>query len=217
MIKRDLRAIVFDFDGTLAKLNIDFPLMRKSLMELISSYGVPEAHVSNLLVLEMIEAGRQWLAAYGKDGADFCEKTMRLIYTIEMEGAEKGELLSGVKETLLALKSRGLGTAVLTRNCRDAVLKVFPDINDYCPVVVTREATSKVKPQPDHLLIALEYLKASPQNAAVVGDHPMDIEVGKKLGTMTIGVLTGFYNRKGLEEAGADLIIDSAASILEYI
>jgi phosphoglycolate phosphatase len=216
-MNRNLNAIVFDFDGTLAKLNIDFPLMRKLLTEMIASYGVPVPQISHLLALEMIEAGRQWLAANNGGTADYVERTTGFIHTIEMEGAEKGELIPGIREMLTGLRSRGLEAAVITRNCREAVLTLFPDIDEYCRTVITREDTTKIKPEPEHLRIALEYVKAPPRNAAMVGDHPMDIEVGKKVGTLTIGVLTGFYNRAGLEEAGADLVIDSAAIILEYI
>jgi phosphoglycolate phosphatase len=217
-MKRDLKAIIFDFDGTLAKLNIDFHLMRKTLIDLISSYGVPAQKISHLLALEMIEAGRQWLVE--KDGdrcADYVEKTGRLICDIEMDGARSGELISGVREMLAGLKVRGIEPGVLTRNCMEAVLVMFPDIEDFCRAVITREATPKFKPDPEHLRIALNCVKVLPLNAAMVGDHPIDIEVGKKLGTMTIGVLTGYYNREGLEEAGADMIIESAVRILEYI
>jgi phosphoglycolate phosphatase len=217
-VNRNLNAIVFDFDGTLAKLNIDFPLMRKTLMELIASYGVPVPKISHLLALEMIEAGRQWLASNnGGSTADYVEKTGSLIRAIEMEGAEKGELIPGIREMLASLSEHGLDAAVITRNCREAVLKLFPDIEEYCRAVISREKTPKFKPEPEHLRVALECVQALPRNAAMVGDHPMDIEVGKKLGTLTVGVLTGYYNRAGLEEAGADLVIDSAANILEYI
>lgn len=214
----ELKAIIFDFDGTLAKLNIDFIQMRKGIIDLIGSYGVPAREVSHLLALEMIEAGRKWLEAHDGDRcADYAERTDRFIYNIEMEGARSGELLAGVREMLTDLKLRKIEAGVLTRNCLDAVLVMFPDIDDYCRAVITREATRKFKPDPEHLRIALEKVNAPPGKAAMVGDHPMDIEVGKKLGTLTIGVLTGYYNRKGLEDAGADMVIDSAANIMEYI
>jgi phosphoglycolate phosphatase-like HAD superfamily hydrolase len=36
----NIKTIIFDFDGTLAKLNIDFDLMRKTILEIISSYNI---------------------------------------------------------------------------------------------------------------------------------------------------------------------------------
>jgi len=35
-----IKTIIFDFDGTLAKLNIDFHRMRKAVGKLILSYGI---------------------------------------------------------------------------------------------------------------------------------------------------------------------------------
>jgi phosphoglycolate phosphatase-like HAD superfamily hydrolase len=36
----NIKTIIFDFDGTLAKLNIDFDLMRKTILEIIFSYNI---------------------------------------------------------------------------------------------------------------------------------------------------------------------------------
>lgn len=215
--KIDVDTVVFDFDGTLARLNINFTEMRNSVMRLIASYGAPAQDFAHLFALEMIDAGRRWISLHGTDGNDFFEKAGLLIRDIELAGARKGELVPGVREMLSSLKARGIKTAVVTRNCRDALVVLFPDIDSHVGAVVTRESTPKVKPQPDHLLIALGKISADPRRAAMVGDHPMDIEVGKKLGMFTVGVLTGYCQRAGLEEAGADLVIESAALINDYL
>ncbi len=39
---RDIRAVVFDFDGTLAVLNIDFSQMRDQVFKLMRKYGIDE-------------------------------------------------------------------------------------------------------------------------------------------------------------------------------
>lgn len=215
--KINVDAVVFDFDGTLARLNINFTEMRNSVMRLIASYGAPAEDFAHLFALEMIDAGRRWISLHGTDGNDFFEQAGLLIRDIELAGAKKGELVPGVREMLSSLHARGIKTAVVTRNCRDALVMLFPDIDSRVGAVVTRESTPKVKPQPEHLLIALGKISAEPRRAAMVGDHPMDIEVGKKLGMFTVGVLTGYYQRAGLEEAGADLVIESAASITDYV
>jgi phosphoglycolate phosphatase len=215
--KINVDTVVFDFDGTLARLNINFTEMRNSVMRLIASYGAPAQDFAHLFALEMIDAGRRWISLHGTDGNDFFEKACLLIRDIELAGARKGELVPGVREMLSSLKARGIKTAVVTRNCRDALVVLFPDIDSHVGAVVTRESTPKVKPQPEHLLIALGKISADQRRAAMVGDHPMDIEVGKKLGMFTVGVLTGYYQRTGLEEAGADLVIESAALITDYV
>jgi len=49
------KAIIFDFDGTLAVLNIDFGFMREQVFDLIRSYGIKvesirQKHASRLLM-----------------------------------------------------------------------------------------------------------------------------------------------------------------------
>jgi phosphoglycolate phosphatase len=51
----------------------------------------------------------------------------------------------------------------------------------------------------------------------MVGDHPMDITVGKEVGALAIGVLTGYSNADDLKAAGADLILKRAAEITSYL
>ena len=45
--------VVFDFDGTLAKLNIDFDYMRLVIDRLISRYGIDDQRLQNGHVLEI--------------------------------------------------------------------------------------------------------------------------------------------------------------------
>jgi phosphoglycolate phosphatase len=210
--------LIFDFDGTLARLNIDFPMMRQSVLDLVASYGIGTDGLHNLFVLEMIEAGEKLLMKK-KQGRekDFARRAHDMIRDIEVEGARRGELFSGIKEMLHDLKAKNIKIGVATRNCREAVLEVFPDIHSLCHSVVTRESTKRVKPHPGHLRVVLSNLGAEAGDSAMIGDHPMDIQVGKDVGTFTVGVLTGYAQAKALSEAGADLIIESATEITRYL
>ena len=210
-----IRAVFFDFDGTLAKLNINFPLMRQAVLDLIGAYGVPLRGLSNLYVLEMIKAAQELISEKHPRKKDvFLEEAVALITKIETEAAKKGELIGGTRDMLAELKRRNIKTGVVTRNCKAAVTMVFPDIFNYCDSVITREMTRNVKPHPEHLLVALQSLGVAPQLSSMVGDHPMDIEIGKHAGTLTIGVLTGYSTSDELLKAGADIIIDKAAEII---
>ncbi|MFB3924738.1 MAG: HAD family hydrolase [Syntrophales bacterium] len=211
---RGFKAILFDFDGTLARLDIDFPSMRRAILDLIASYGVPGDGMGNLFALEMIDAGRVFIIRENPAAQEHYNlQSAKLIRDFEMEGAKTGVLFEGIREMLADLKSRGIRTAVVTRNCRDAVCTIFPDIADFCDIVVTRESAGRVKPDPEHLWVAIRNLRSAPENSVMVGDHPMDIQAGKKAGTYTVGVLTGYAESKALRDAGADVIIESAARI----
>ena len=51
----------------------------------------------------------------------------------------------------------------------------------------------------------------------MIGDTPVDILTGKNAGAQTVGVLCGFGEEKELEQAGADLILNSTADLVNLL
>jgi phosphoglycolate phosphatase len=212
---RNWKAIVFDFDGTLARLNIDFARMHAAVLALPLCRTVPEEKIAGLHTLEMIDAAAAFIAADdSRAAARFFREAHRAIAAIELEAARSGELFSSTRALLAELRRRSIKTAIVTRNCRAAVLQVFPDIGHFTDATLTREDSPHVKPHPDHLQKTLALLGVSEKAAAMVGDHPMDILAARNAGCCAVGILTGSADAKTLRAAGADLILADASAIL---
>ena len=208
------KAVVFDFDGTLAVLNIDFGLMRKRVLELMERYGVKEEAVGEKYLLEMIDQAHHLLSERKPSEAEvFVQEAHRILHAVEMKAAEKGELIPGTERMLKALRGRGIKVGIVTRNCEEAVRRIFPQIDGYCDVFVSRDTVKKVKPHPDHLDFVLKSFHVAGKEAVMVGDHPIDVEAGKGAGMETIGVLTGRTGKEAFEKAGADVILTEASEI----
>ena len=213
-----INTIIFDFDGTLAKLNIDFKLMRDAVLKLISSYGIERNYLQTDLVLEMINTSREILSKSSPQKAEiFTNKAIKIIEAMEIEAAIHGELFSQTKELFTRLKLSGISTGVITRNCEKAIKIVFPDISSYCEAVVCRDTVKNVKPHPEHLNKALQILKGLPRHTLMIGDHPLDIQTGRSVGTCTAGVLTGHFRKSDFLAAGADLVLPQAADLIDLI
>lgn len=212
------KAVVFDFDGTLAVLNIDFLSMRERVFNLMKRYGVREELIEEKYLLEIIDEVYQILWEKSpSDAEEFYQEAHRILYEIELRAAEDGRLIPEVERTLKILRGRGIKIGIVTRNCEDAVRKVFPDIDDYCDVFVSRNSIKKVKPHPDHLISVLRALDILGEEAVMIGDHPIDIQAGKRVGMKTIGVLTGRTKREEFEKAGADYILGEASEVYDLI
>jgi phosphoglycolate phosphatase len=210
----DIKAIIFDFDGTLAVLNIDFNAMRERVFDLLKYFGIEEGLIKEKYLLEVIDEACQVLEKKNpSDEEEFYQRAHQILHKVEMMAAEKGRLIPGMEKTLRNLRKRGIKVGIVTRNCEEAVRKVFPDIDDFCDVFVSRSSVKKVKPHPDHLTYVMESLKVSGDEAWMVGDHPTDIQAGKQAGMDTIGVLTGRTKREGFEKAGADYVLNNATEI----
>ena len=57
----------------------------------------------------------------------------------------------------------------------------------------------------------------SPERCIMIGDRVHDVVGAKKTGLPCIGVLYGYGSREELEEAGADVIVDSVTELHEYL
>jgi phosphoglycolate phosphatase len=217
-ISYPIKAIIFDFDGTLAVLNIDFSSMRERVFDVMRCYGIGEEMIQEKYLLEVIDEAYQILWKKNPSGAEaFYQESHRILHELEMSAAQEGNLIPGAKATLRNLRERGVKVGIITRNCEDAVRKVFPDINDFCDVFVSRNSVKKVKPHPDHLMYVMESMEISGKEAVMVGDHLIDIQAGKRVGMKTIGVLTGRTKKEEFEKAGADYILREASEVCELL
>lgn len=213
---KKIRAIIFDFDGTLAFLNIDFLLMRREVFELVDEFEVNRDSVRETYLLEIIDEVYHFLMERGPSIAEtFYEKAYQILYQVEMDAASRGSLLPGVKELLISLRNKGLKIGIITRNCEEAVRRVFPEIDHYCDVFISRDSIRKAKPHPDHLNAVTERLGIYGEEAVMIGDHPLDIQAGKRVGMRTIGVLSGRTTKEEFEKAGADGILNNVTELLD--
>ena len=98
---------------------------------------------------------------------------------------------------------------MVTGNCREAVLNVFPELLSYIDCMVARDDTDYLKPDVRHLKQAIQKMESTKQEAVIIGDGRLDMECGKRLGIACIGGLTGSASERELGVAGADLILNS--------
>lgn len=201
-----IKAVVFDFDGTLTELTLDFPDMRENLDKFIADRVSEEIvrQYEGLLMLEKIAAVER---ALGPQGSTLREEAFALLQDIEVKAAEGKDVFPYARQVLRTLKGMDLAIGIMTRNCRAAVKKVFRELDDYIDTLVTREDTLLVKPDPSHPKAVLERFGVRPPDAVLVGDHPTDMMAGRAAGMRSVGVLSGRSSKEDLERAGADYVI----------
>jgi pyrophosphatase PpaX len=92
----------------------------------------------------------------------------------------------------LRAEGRRLGLVTAKRHRTVALaLDRFPVLEEELEVVVAHEDTERHKPDPDPVLLALERLEATPEEAAYVGDSPFDVRAAKAAGVAAIAVTWG--------------------------
>ena len=215
----NIEAVIFDFDGTLVDLNIDFDTMRRAVEALLPEYDLGPHEWKGLYILEMINGVTARISSRNSlDGDSFYKRSHELITRHEVEAARDGSLFPGVIPMLEGLESIGLKIGIITRNCRAAVTEVFPKIDTYCDVFIPRDDVTFVKPHPEHLTQAMVQMNlGTGERCLMVGDHVIDIDAGRELNMRTAGVLTGNTTREGFLKAGADYVFNVATEILDCL
>ena len=214
----DIDAILFDLDGTLVHLNIDFGRMRDEVEALVPQYGLSMEGRSAIYVLELIEDAVRELEVEDEEKARvFRQEAEAAIVAVELEAAAEAQVYPEVPELLRGLREHGIKVAIVTRNCRAAVDRILAENPLMYDVLLTRDEVTTVKPDPGHLLEALRLLGVEPQRALMVGDHPMDVQVGHAVGTRTAAVLTGAGTPERFSEVQPDLILAQVGDLGKYL
>ncbi|MCS6860492.1 MAG: HAD family hydrolase [Abditibacteriales bacterium] len=208
MNSQPVRGVLFDFDGTLAHLNIDFSLMRARALHLAQQFEGFEAAWASLDTLEMIEAvGAAWSASDPSRARQFREQSLAAVQEIEMEAARASYLFPETEPLLRWLQEQHLKVGIVTRNCEAALLSLLGGARQWCDALLPREKVKYVKPHPEHLTKAMQALQLSAANVIVVGDGAMDMLAAKRLHLRAVGVTSGRTDAEKLQDAGADWII----------
>jgi phosphoglycolate phosphatase len=201
-----IEAVVFDFDGTLTELRLNFQHLREEILKVLAPYVAAEIleKKTSPFVIEMIYE----LAAEcePESAKALVRESFRRLVELECEAARGKDVFPFTRSVLAWLKDRDIKIAIITRNCMDAIALAFRDLPEYIDAVITRDDTDMVKPHPEHLKRALSKLQVLPGKALMVGDHPTDIMAGKASCVKTVAVLTGTTRREAFEQVGADYI-----------
>ncbi len=213
VIKR-VKAVVFDFDGTLAETKINFARMRSLIVEHLKEWGLfQEGCDEGRYILEIIAWAKQKLAARPDELKRYDGETRQIMEQVELETCSAAHPFPGVAEALGRLSDRGYRIGIITRNCRAGVAAVLDRYHLHHEVLLTRDDLERIKPDPEHLLAALQELDVEPREAVMVGDHPTDAQCAKAAGALSVGVLTDKTTKQQLLEAGADLVVDDVPAL----
>ena len=111
-----------------------------------------------------------------------------------------------VVETVQSLRAAGHRTAIVTSKGRIMTGRSLRHVGlaETFDAVVTFEETTRHKPLPDPVHLALERLGATADRALFIGDSPHDMHAGRAAGVTTVAALWGPFSREELAVATPD-------------
>jgi len=213
-----IKLVILDFDGTLSdtrelivRTNQETQRrMHWSVCEpqrIIATIGLPLAEgIMTMCPDVRPEDLPQWIQVY-REVFDSLKKT--IIPT----------LFPHVKETLQALHQSGHTISVASSRGRQSLMDFLHGmgIAPYIAYVLGADDVTHAKPHPEPVLKTLAHLSVPAQEAIVVGDMPVDIQMGRGALAWTCGVTYGNSSREALLEAGANWVLDDFSDLLPLL
>lgn len=213
-----ISAVLFDLDGTLIESDdrwVEKIASRLSFLRRLHP-GIDLAAVARWMVMTGETPSNYALSALEHMGL----KTSLFGLTDRLRRARglatKGEsaTVEGSEQLLQALSRYRL--AVVTTRARPEAVAFLEHsgLHPYFEAVVTRQDVLRMKPHPEPVRTAARLLGVPVGACLMIGDTINDILAARRAGAYAIGVLSGFGERRELERAGADLILDRPADLL---
>jgi pyrophosphatase PpaX len=209
------RAVLFDLDGTLID---SITLILESARHAFARLDRPWPSDAEWLT----GVGIPLWTMFGRYARDHADLAALIAAYREYQMAHHDRLVrcyDAVAETLGALQRRGHSIAVVTSKSDALAMRglATAGIIGFVDTVVGCDSTTRHKPHPEPVLLALARLSREPAEAVFVGDSVHDIEAGKAAGVTTIGALWGPFTRADLEPSRPSHFLESIADLPQLL
>ncbi|QSG11397.1 HAD superfamily hydrolase [Halapricum desulfuricans] len=160
-------AVVYDLDGTLVDLDVDWGEVRRRVAAVLEARGIETGGSTLWELLDRAKEAEQYptverrIAAFEREGARTSSK-LALADELPRDGPTGVVSLNAESACRIALEVHGLDSAV--------------------DVLIGRDTVEESKPHPQPLRAALSALEVPPERGLFVGDSESDAETARRAG-----------------------------------
>lgn len=161
-------AVVWDLDGTLVHLAVDWDDVADDVIETLDAHGVDAGGMDLWAMLDLA------------DEENVRDEVEAVIADYESVGARESERLSHAD----ALGANGAAEGVCSLNCEDACHAALDThgLTEHIDAVVGRDSVATRKPDPKPLLETIDRIGADPDSTVFVGDSLSDEKAAQRAG-----------------------------------
>jgi len=200
-----IATVLFDWDGTLCDSGA---ALHRAFVKLLAEFGITFSLAEYQAVFT--PAWYRMYEAFGLPRESWPLADSRWLHHFD---GEQPDLLPEAASVIDRCRADGLQVGIVTGANRDRVLCEFARLGLSFPAVICHEDVDQRKPHPEGIERALALLNAEPATCCYVGDAPEDIEMGKRAGVFTIGVVSEYVTRTRIEQAAPDVLIETIGDL----
>ncbi|MDD7236023.1 MAG: HAD-IA family hydrolase [bacterium] len=217
-MERDIKLVIFDFDGTLADTKENIILTFQMTMKELGVEIKSRQECAATIGLTLEDAFKVLYPGMAAEKYILLRDTYRRIFKENRKILVPG-LFPEVMETLEELRRRGYLMSIASSRQSPSLQSFLEDmkIAHLFEYAVGGDNVEHPKPAPDAVLQILRHYNLSAEEAFVVGDMPFDINMATNAGVKSCGVTWGNADAAQLKESGANYVIDKMSQLLEIL
>ena len=217
-MERDIKLVIFDFDGTLADTKENIILTFQMTMKELGVEIKSRQECAATIGLTLEDAFKVLYPGMAAEKYILLRDTYRRIFKENRKILVPG-LFPEVMETLEELRRRGYLMSIASSRQSPSLQSFLEDmkIAHLFEYAVGGDNVEHPKPAPDAVLQILRHYNLSAEEAFVVGDMPFDINMATNAGVKSCGVTWGNADADQLKESGANYIIHKMSQLLEIL
>ncbi len=216
---QNLKAVIFDLDGTLVDTADEFVPVVQSLR---AEHGYDAMDPQRIRA--SVSNGASALVSLGlninEDAPEFESKRLRLLELYSHVVGTMAAPYPGIELLLARLQERGIVWGISTNKPRAYTEPLLERLNIQPPPgsVVCPDDVNHRKPHPESLHRNCHELNCAPNEAIYIGDHLRDIEAGRRAGMYAIAAAYGYIEENDdPNDWGANAQALSSHDLLELI
>lgn len=210
-------AVLLDLDGTLADSRPGIEACFRHMLAELGHDPAVAGDVTWAVGPPIAVSIRMLLEKYGDDRVDLGVATYRARYS--SVGIYEVTAFPGVQQMLEQLTGLGHSLCVATSKRRDFAERVvdYLGFRAFLPRVYGALPGGGLDAKQDLLAEILRVEAYDPASTVMVGDRLHDIHAAKANRLRSIGVLWGYGGQAELQQAGADLLAQTPAQIVQLL
>ncbi len=218
-MKRGVRAVLFDLDGTLID---SAPDLAGAANDMRVARGMPELPYGSFR--PMVGSGARGMIGVGfgvgPDQAEFAALRDEFLNRYEQRMTQLTHVFSDVFPVLTALDAAAIPWGIVTNKATRFASPLVEALNLHqrAAVLIAGDTTPHSKPHPEPLLEAARRIKLHPSECVYVGDDLRDVQAGHAAGMTTVAVRWGYLGfGEPIDAWGAHHIATSPADIMALL
>lgn len=213
MNNKPITTLLFDFDGTLFDTN---ELIIQTFQHVLNEHFPGEYDRDSILPFLGPTLSDTFTSIAPDKAAQLVQEYQAWNRAHHDELAKE---FDGVSETLAELKAQGFKMAIVSTKRTEMVrrgLRLF-DGEQYFEAVIGLDEVTNPKPDPEPILLALQQLDRSPEEALMIGDNFHDILGGRNAGVRTAGVAWAIKGEEYLQTFKPDYMLHHISDLLKIV